>query len=64
MYRCRECERVFDEPDYIERCAEDYYGVGSMFPDRHYEVFVECPYCGAPIYLEEDEIDEEDLYDE
>lgn len=64
MYRCRECGKIFDEPDYIERCYEDMYGVGSMFSDRHYAVYPECPYCGAPIYLEEDEIDEGDVDEE
>lgn len=63
MYRCRECDRVFDEPDFVERCYEDMYGVGSVFPDRHYGVFAECPYCEAPINVYEDEIDEEDLDD-
>lgn len=60
MYKCRECYRKFEYPDYVERCYEDMYGVGGMFPDRHYAVFAECPYCGAPIDVQEDEIDEDD----
>lgn len=60
MYRCPECERTFERPDYVERCYEDMCGVGSMFPDRHYGVFAECPYCSGPIDVQEDEIDDED----
>ena len=60
MYKCRDCKRKFEYPDYVERCYEDMYGVGGMFPDRHYAVFAECPYCGAPIDVQEDEIDDND----
>jgi len=60
MYKCPECKRTFEDPDYVERCMEDYYGVGGMFPNRTYAVFAECPYCGMPIDTEEDEISEDD----
>lgn len=67
MYRCRECRRTFEYPDYVEICLEDEYGVGGLFPNRHYVTAVQCPYCGEPIYEEEDQIDEdeeEEEYDE
>ena len=63
MYKCRECKRTFDYPDYVERCMEDYYGVSGMFPNRTYATFAECPYCGMPIDTEEDEAAEEDIDD-
>ena len=66
MYRCPECEEIFETPDYEEVCLEDYNGVSSMFPraSRHYATFANCPNCGEPIdtetdiYYEEDDIDE------
>lgn len=64
MYKCRECAELFEEPDYIEICYEDYYGVGSMFPDKHYGVFCECPYCGHPIDIHEDCYDEDEEDDD
>lgn len=64
MYRCRECKMTFEYPDYVEICFEDEYGVSSMFSTRNYGVVAQCPYCGHPVYEEEDQIDEEDLDDE
>ena len=57
MYKCPECGELFEEPDYIEVCWEDEYGVAGLFPDRHYGIVSECPHCGTPI-------NEYDLYDE
>ena len=59
MYKCPECERKFDYPDYTEVCLEDLNGVGSMFYDKHYGVIAECPYCGEAIDLQEDEISDD-----
>lgn len=64
MYRCSECGQKFEEPEYMEVCWESECGVGSMFPDMHYGVVPECPYCGEPISeydicYEEDEDDDE-----
>lgn len=58
MYKCPECGEVFDEPNHMEVCWESYYGVGSMFPDKHYGIIHECPYCGGSIDMEEDCWDE------
>lgn len=46
MYRCS-CGAMFAEPDYLEVCYEDYYGVSSMFPNRNYGTFAVCPECGS-----------------
>lgn len=64
MYRCPECDRTFEYPDYVERCFEDMCGVSSVFPDKHYGTFAECPYCGGPIDVYEDEVyEDEDEYE-
>ena len=49
MYKCPECGAIFEE----------LYGVGSMFPDRHYGTFANCPHCGGSIDIEYDTWDEE-----
>lgn len=72
MFICCNCKEVIDDDEvkYEEVCWEDYYGVGSMFPDRHYGEFAICPYCGSDElddYFESDDDDEEDdeeYYDE
>lgn len=50
----------------MEICWEDYNGVSSMFPDRHYGTVAECPECGHYIDIEYDiyDEDEEEEYDE
>ena len=59
MYKCPECGAIFEEPEYETVCYEDIYGVGSMFPDRHYGTFANCPRCGGSIDIEYDTWDEE-----
>ena len=59
MYKCPECGAVFEEPEYETVCFEELYGVGSMFPDRHYGTFASCPRCGGAIDIEYDTWDEE-----
>ena len=63
MYRCRECGAIFEEPVYETVCFEELYGVGSMFPDRHYGTFANCPECGGAIDIEYDTYDEEYEYE-
>jgi len=58
MYRCPECGRRFDYPDYLEVCIEDYCGVGSLFRDRHYGTFAACPYCGEGLSIYDEVSDE------
>lgn len=62
MWHCDNCGARFEEPDYIEECMEDYYGVGSMFMSRTYRTMAACPNCGSVDYVEE--IDESLLDDE
>ena len=59
MYKCPECGAIFEEPEYETVCFEELYGVGSMFPDRHYGTFASCPRCGGAIDIEYDTYDEE-----
>ena len=64
-YKCPECYEIFDEPDFVEICMEDYNGVSSMFPTRNYKTFAKCPYCNTTIdvhydYYDEDEQEEEE----
>lgn len=59
MYKCRECGAIFEELEYETVCFEELYGVGSMFPDRHYGTFASCPRCGGAIDIEYDTWDEE-----
>lgn len=64
MYRCPECGRIFEEPNYAEICWEAEYGVSGWFQDLHYGTVAECPYCETGIDIYMDEIDEEDLADD
>ena len=59
MYKCPECGAIFEDPEYETVCFEELYGVGSMFPDRHYGTFANCPECGGAIDIEYDTWDEE-----
>ena len=59
MYKCPECGAIFEEPEYETVCYEEIYGVGSMFPDKHYGTFANCPRCGGSIDIEYDTWDEE-----
>ena len=59
MYKCPECDEVFEEPEFETVCLEDLYGVGSMFADRHYRTLASCPKCGEAIDIEYDTYDEE-----
>ena len=59
MYRCQNCGSRFDEPNFIEYYAENFYGVGSWFDSKNTIIVRECPRCGS------DDIEEIcDEYDE
>lgn len=60
MYKCNECGSRFETPNYMGICWESYFGVSSMFPDRHYGVVEECPECGSSDIWETYEGDEDD----
>jgi hypothetical protein len=57
MYRCKECEMVFEELNYIS--AESFYGVSDEFSNSYNTVGV-CPYCNECNY---EEITSEELND-
>ena len=59
MYRCKECEMVFEEDEFREVSAESFYGVSDEFSNSYEKVRV-CPYCGEHNY---EEITEEELND-
>lgn len=63
MYKCPECGAIFEDPEYETVCFEELYGVGSMFTDRHYGTFANCPQCGGSIDIEYDIYDEEYEYE-
>lgn len=60
MYKCPECDEIFEKPDFMEYCLEDYNGVSNLFPNRHYATYASCPVCGTPIDTEYDTYDEEE----
>ena len=63
MYKCMNCGRIFEKPDYEQICMEDLYGVGGMFPNRTYKTIAYCGHCGSSeidYYYEEDEDDPEE----
>ena len=59
-YRCDNCGETFEEPDYELTSYEDYYGVSSLFPDRHYMYLSVCPNCGSEDIEEFDDEEEEE----
>ena len=59
MYRCYNCKAEFDESDVELTSYEDYYGVSSMFRDRHYFSLEVCPNCRSED-IEEIDDEEED----
>lgn len=42
---CNDCNAYYDEPQTQRTDMEAFYGVGSMFPDHHYEDLLMCPKC-------------------
>lgn len=59
MYRCWNCGTRFEEPEHMEYYAEDYFGVGSLFNDKHTIIIQECPNCGSNEIEENCDDDEE-----
>ena len=62
LYKCEDCKCVNDIEDMAstEVDMENYYGVGSEFPDHHKQSFMACPNCGS---IELDHIGYVDLED-
>lgn len=58
MYKCEDCGSVFDEPEHVPYCKEDYNGVADMFGRQTWGTYEACPYCGSEeinSYCEEDD---------
>lgn len=47
MFKCRDCEAVFEEPKRVN--ADDYYGVSGMFESRSTTYYDVCPECEGSI---------------
>lgn len=63
MYVCEECGSMFDEPESVRYCLEEYNGVSSLFGNRHYGYYEACPYCGSEEIESKWEEDDEDIMD-
>ena len=66
MLICNRCGQVLseDELEYERVCWEEYYGVGSMFPNKNYGDISICPVCGSDNleeYIDEDDEEEAEL---
>lgn len=70
LMKCEDCSSIVKTDDVTETkqvSMEDYYGVGSDFPDHNYQEFSVCPRCGSiDIYDigDFDYTDFEDIFDE
>jgi DNA-directed RNA polymerase subunit RPC12/RpoP len=59
MYKCSNCDEVFDEPKTERTTYEHYYGVDDLFPNHHSLYLDVCPYCGDEEIEEFEEEEEE-----
>lgn len=57
MYKCWNCEAVFEEPDYKE-FTEEYEAWGVKFKEKHVNIF--CPKCGDEEFEEYYELKEDE----
>ena len=58
MFKCSDCERVFDNPKEIHTIYEALYGVSGEFGSRTPCTYEVCPHCGCDDfygYYEEDD---------
>lgn len=75
MYYCKYCETELssDELKAEQKCFETEYGVGNLFPDKHYYTDYKCPICGGEVeeamkcdmcgeYYPEDDLEDTDEY--
>lgn len=60
MYKCRNCGRVFPEPEELETTYEDYYGVSDLFAYKTRLTLTTCPYCQDEDIIEFDEEEDDD----
>ena len=64
MYKCNECNGVFEEPKKVS--AESFFGVNSEFEYNYGNIVYICPYCEENNIIEitEEELNEEELNEE
>lgn len=62
MYRCADCGEIFDEPEYVQECIGEFWGMPA------FETWCRCPYCDSDAvdeyYEDEDEDDDEEIDEE
>lgn len=46
-YHCEDCNSYFEEPKIKNVNMENYYSVGSLFSDSHYQTMEFCPHCDS-----------------
>lgn len=52
MYKCNDCQMVFDMPEYESFSINHHELAGMLGPtDEHYQV-EHCPYCGGTVLLD------------
>ena len=63
IYKCDHCNNICkeNELDSKEVDMENYYGVGSDFPDHHYQTMYICPVCGSEDIFEVGSFSKEDF---
>lgn len=57
-WKCDRCGSIFDEPELVSYCKEDYNGVSDLFGRRTWGNYPVCPDCGSEdidTYLDEEE---------
>lgn len=57
MFKCHNCNSVFDEPMIYKECMGEYMGIPS------YEIFEICPCCGDNDFDMEEEEEEDGCED-
>ena len=57
MYKCDNCDGLFEEAEKVRCSAEDYNGVSSMFGNSNDIEYDVCPFCGSEDFnlMREDE---------
>lgn len=59
MYRCKDCEKKFEEPNSETMTYEDYYGVYDLFNSSKGHITIKlCPYCSSKDIEEIDNFDD------
>ena len=59
MYKCENCENIFEDAELVETTYSDYLGVESHLGYMTLEYYV-CPHCHSEEIEEIDEYDEDD----